>query len=220
MTIKALAFDAYGTLFDVHSVVETIEEHFPFKGRQLSEIWRTKQLEYTWLVSLMERYESMWELTRSSLVYGLKRLDLPLDEDVMENLMASYLTLQTFPEVPDALRVLRERHRAIFSNGNLDMLRPLVHNTGLSSVLDDVITVEPVRVFKPSMRAYRYAEQQLGVPAEKALFVSSNAFDVAGAKAFGFQVAWVQRGQGQLEELGVTPDHVVASLEEIASLIE
>lgn len=220
MTIRALALDAYGTLFDVHSVVEAIEEHFPFKGRQLSEVWRTKQLEYTWLATLMGRYEPMWSLTRASLVYALKRLDLPLDEALIETLMASYLTLQPFPEASDALRALRERHRAIFSNGNLEMLRPMVHNSGLAAVLDDVISVEPVQVFKPSQRAYRYAEQQLGVPAEQVLFVSSNAFDVAGAKAFGFRVAWVQRAGTQLEELGLAPDHILGSLAEIASIVD
>ena len=219
MTVRALALDAYGTLFDVHSVVEAINAQFPDQGPALSDIWRVKQLEYTWLVSLMERYESMWSLTRASLVYAMKRLRLAPDEAIIDALMQAYLNLQPYPEVIEALRTLRGHHRAIFSNGNPEMLRPLVHNGGLAPVLDDIISVEPVQVFKPSQRAYRYAEQQLGVPAEQVLFVSSNGFDVAGAKTFGFQVAWIQRGSGQLEELGVTPDHTVASLSEVAALL-
>lgn len=219
MTVRALALDAYGTLFDVHSVVEAINARFPDKGPALSDIWRVKQLEYTWLVSLMERYESMWSLTRASLVYAMKRLQLAPDEAVIDALMQAYLNLQPYPEVVEALRAARGHHRAIFSNGNPEMLRPLVHNGGLAPVLDDIISVEPVRVFKPSQRAYRYAEQQLGVPAEQVLFVSSNGFDVAGAKTFGFQVAWIQRGSGQLEELGVTPDHTVGSLSEVVELL-
>jgi len=220
MTVRALAFDAYGTLFDVHSVVEAINAHFPDKGPELSEIWRVKQLEYTWLVTLMDRYQPMWALTRASLTYAMKRLDLAPDESVIDTLMQRYLNLQPYPEVVEALRALRGRHRAIFSNGNPEMLKPVVQNGGLASVLDDLISVEPVRVFKPSQRAYRYAEQQLGVPAEQVLFVSSNAFDVAGAKAFGFQVAWINRAHGQLEELGIQPDHVVSTLSGIAELLD
>lgn len=219
MAVRAFAFDAYGTLFDVHSVVEAINAHFPDKGAALSEIWRVKQLEYTWLVTLMERYQPMWALTRASLVYALKRLDLTLDEPSIEALMQRYLHLQPYPEVVDALRALRERHRAIFSNGNPEMLNPLVQNGGLAPVIDDIISVDPVQVFKPSQRAYRYAEQQLGVPAEQVLFVSSNGFDVAGAKTFGFQVAWIKRARGQLEELDVEPDHVVNSLSDIVELV-
>lgn len=217
--ISAIAFDAYGTLFDVHSVRTTAEAAFPGHGERISELWRAKQLEYTWLRSLMDRYEPFSSVTESALVFTLKMLGLEPAEDVVRRLLDAYLHLDVFAEVPEALAALRPRPLYIFSNGDAAMLDPLVRHCGLDALIDGVVSVDPARVYKPSPRSYSLVPEAVGVPTEQILFVSSNSFDVMGAKSFGFPVAWIQRTRRVLDELGFEPDVEVRLLTDLPRVL-
>jgi 2-haloacid dehalogenase len=214
--IQAVVFDAYGTLYDVHSVITACESKWPGQGESLSKLWRAKQLEYSWLHSMMERYVDFRKVTTAALEYACESLNLPLDDGARSELMESYSHLKPFPEVPAALQALKPgRKLVIFSNGSPDMLDSLVANTGLSKLLDGWISADEVRVYKPDPRSYKLATEKLGLPADQMLFISSNPWDVAGSKAFGFQVAWVNRSNAVFDKLGITPDLMVKSLAEI-----
>jgi 2-haloacid dehalogenase len=215
MRVSALLFDAYGTLFDVHSVVEA-GRAVTADPSALSALWRQKQLEYTWLRSLMGRYEDFWAVTEAALVFACRRLGIALDPGARRTLMDAYLTLAPFPEVPEALARLGELRRAILSNGAPRMLEAAVAHAGLGPHLDAVISVDEVRTFKPAPAVYALGARRLGMPPEAIGFVSSNGWDVAGAKAFGFQVAWVNRQGAPPEELGVAPDLEVRDLGALA----
>jgi len=212
--IRGYVFDAYGTLFDVHSVVEA--------GRvitgdpvALSTMWRQKQLEYTWLRALMDTYADFWVVTEAALRYSIRRLGLTASEAQVRQLMEAYLSLACFPEVKAALRQLAGRPRAVLSNGAPSMLAAAVTASGLTALLEHVISVDRVKTYKPSPLVYALGPETLGVSAGELLFVSSNGWDVAGAKAFGYQVAWCNRTGAPEEELGVRPDLVIDSLEKI-----
>ena len=213
-SIRGYVFDAYGTLFDVHSVVEAgcLITSDP---AALSATWRQKQLEYTWLRALMGRYEDFWAVTESALRYTIRRLDLTASEAQVGRLMEAYLSLACFPGVAGALERLAGRPRAILSNGAPAMLEAAVRSSGLGRHLQHVISVDAVKTYKPSPRVYALGPETLGVPAGELLFVSSNAWDVAGAKAFGYRVAWCNRLDAPEEELGVRPDVVVRDLTQL-----
>jgi 2-haloacid dehalogenase len=217
--VKALVFDAYGTLFDVHSVIKLCDELWPGKGTALSQLWRTKQLEYTWQRSLMQRYEDFTHVTEAALRYGCKALGLALDAAARSRLMQAYLRLDPYPEVPEVLERLAGRKRAILSNGSPAMLEPVVANAGLTKRLEAVISVDPLRIFKPDPRVYALAVDRLGVPTGSIGFVSSNCWDAIGAKAFGFRVFWCNRAGAPLDELGVSLDHEMRSLAELPALV-
>jgi 2-haloacid dehalogenase len=212
--IRGYVFDAYGTLFDVHSVVEAGRAITGDPGA-LSATWRQKQLEYTWLRSLMGRYEDFWAVTEAALRWSVRRLGLTADEAQLARLMDAYLSLACFPEVPAALERLAGRPRAILSNGSPRMLQAAVTSSGLGRHLDHVLSVDAVRIFKPAPAVYALGPPTLGVPAGELLFVSSNGWDVAGAKAFGYQVAWCNRAGAPVEELGASPDVIVSRLDEL-----
>ena len=217
--IKALVFDAYGTLFDVHSVVALGEQLYPGKGSSLSQLWRTKQLEYTWLRSLMGRYEDFTAVTRTALEYACKALQLPLDARQAEQLMAAYNKLALYPDARDALAGFSGLKLAILSNGAPAMLGPLVKNAGLEKTFTAVISVDEVKIFKPSPRVYQLAPDRLGVAAHEIGFVSSNYWDAAGAKSFGFNVYWINRAGAQPDMLGSGPDAVLGKLTELAAIV-
>ncbi len=210
--IRGYVFDAYGTLFDVHSVVEAGRE-ITRDPAALSTLWRQKQLEYTWLRALMGRYEDFWAVTESALRYALRRLELTATEAQVTTLMKAYLSLACFPEVPGALARLDGRPRAILSNGSPRMLDAAVRSSGLDRHLQNVISVDAVKTYKPAAAVYALGPQALGIPAGELLFVSSNAWDVAGAKAFGYRAAWCNRLDAPAEELGLRADVVVARLD-------
>jgi len=211
---RGYVFDAYGTLFDVHSVMEAGRE-ITDDPAALSMIWRQKQLEYTWLRSLMGRYEDFWSVTDAALRYAVRRLGLSATDAQLARLMDAYLTLAPFPEVASALGRLAGRPRAILSNGSPRMLDAVVRASGLGGALDHVLSVDAVRTYKPSPHVYALAPKAMGIAAGELLFVSSNAWDVAGAKAFGYRVAWCNRAGAPAEELGFGPDHVVRRLDEL-----
>lgn len=211
MRVDALVFDAYGTLYDVHSVVQRCESCFPAKGMQLSQLWRAKQLEYTWQRSLMQRYAPFSQVTREALAYSCAALGLDAGPHAAA-LMEEYLHLAPFPEVPAALERLKMK-RAILSNGSPDLLDPLVRNSGLR--FDAVLSVDELKIYKPAPQVYALAVKRLGVSKERVGFVSSNCWDALGAKSYGFRVYWINRGGAPLDRLGFTPDEQVKSLDEV-----
>ena len=211
MRVDALVFDAYGTLYDVHSVARRCESCFAGKGAQLSQLWRAKQLEYTWQRSLMQRYVPFSQVTREALAYACAALGLDSAPHAAA-LMEEYLHLAPFPEVPAALERLKMK-RAILSNGSPDLLDPLVRNSGLR--FDAVLSVDELKIYKPAPQVYELAVKRLGVPKERIGFVSSNCWDALGAKSYGFTVYWVNRTGAPVDGLGFTPDAQVKSLDEI-----
>jgi 2-haloacid dehalogenase len=193
MAIKALVFDAYGTLFDVQSVAAVTDAAFPGRGTAITQIWRLKQLEYTWLRALMDRYEDFWTVTRDSLDFTLKSLDLSAPPDLVTQIAEAYDALALYPEARGALEGLAAHRLAIFSNGSPAMLKRLVAHAGIGELLETVISVDEIGVYKPDPRGYAHVEKRLGLRREEILFVSSNGFDIAGAKAHGFHVARIER---------------------------
>jgi 2-haloacid dehalogenase len=212
--LRALVFDAYGTLFDVHSVARRCESFWPGKGALLSQAWRAKQLEYTWLRSLMRRYRPFSEVTVEALAYACASLGLPFDENQSKALMDEYLILATYPDVRDFLKGLKIEKRAILSNGSPDMLEPLVKHSGLK--FDAVLSVDEAKIFKPAPEAYELAVSRLAVKKEQIGFVSSNCWDALGAKSFGFTVFWINRSGAPLDQLGLQVDQALHSLGEIS----
>ncbi|MEI5996513.1 haloacid dehalogenase type II [Paraburkholderia bengalensis] len=218
--IKAIAFDLYGTLFDVHSVASKCDVAFPGRGQEISNVWRQKQLEYTWLRSLMNRYIPFEHVTEEALQYATRHLGLALDERAVRPLSDAYLRLQPFPEVPEALRALRGHglKLAILSNGSPHSIDAVVGNAGLRDSFDHLLSVDPVRVYKPDNRAYELAEHAFGCNRREILFVSSNAWDATGARYFGFPTAWINRGGKVFEEMGQRPDWETNGLDDVAKL--
>lgn len=206
---RAFVFDAYGTLFDVHSVQARCESLWPGKGASLSQLWRTKQLEYTWLRSLMRRYAPFSQVTEEALLAACEFLKLKIQESEKGALLSEYRRLALFPDVKAALAALKAK-QAILSNGSPDMLDPVVAHAGLR--FDAVLSVDAVKVYKPAPEVYQLAVERLGVPKEDIGFVSSNGWDAAGAKSFGFRVFWINRAGAPVERLGFAPDAVLSTL--------
>src|ERR1700757_3306198 len=201
MPIKGLIFDAYGTLYDVHSVQAKTEQLCPGKGDLITQIWRLKQLEYTWLQTALQGFRDFDFITRASLDFALRAAGVEPNESIIKPLFDKYLDLDPFPEAKEALGALRRRggyQLAILSNGSTAMLSALVRNSGLDAFLDATISVDGARQFKPHPACYALVEKTLGVRRNEVLFVSSNGFDVAGAKRFGFKVVCIQRGGGSI----------------------
>jgi 2-haloacid dehalogenase len=207
---EAYVFDAYGTLYDVHSVAARCESCWPGSGARLSQLWRAKQLEYTWQRSLMRRYAPFSTVTREALAFACEALGLELRVAQMEGLMAEYLRLDAYPDAAASQRLPR---KAILSNGSPDMLLPLVEHSRLA--FDAVLSVDERKVFKPAPEVYELAVLALGVPKEKIAFVSSNCWDALGATSFGFTAYWINRAGAPLDRLGLRPDRVLKSLDEL-----
>lgn len=202
MTVSTVVFDAYGTLYDVQSVAAITNETFPGNGELITQLWRIKQLEYTWLRSVMRRYENFETVTRQSLVYTLKALGLSYDDALLARVIQQYDRLSLYPDVVPTLQALPDRKRAILSNGSPAMLTNLMHHSGLNDLIDVAISVDLRKTFKPAPEVYALIESELGALPAETLFVTSNPWDVAGAKAFGLKTAWIER---------VTPDVMAAS---------
>ena len=223
LAVDALVFDAYGTLFDVHSITVAAEQLLPGHAQVLSGLWRAKQLEYTWLSSLMAT--PAWPradfaaVTAQALDYALAALGLALPPPGRERLLAAYLTLSPFADVPAALAALAPRPRWILSNGTLAMLEPLVRNAGLGGDLDGVLSVDAAGIYKPSPRVYQLAVDRLRLPPARIGFVSSNGWDAIGAKAYGFTAFWINRTGAPVDRHGPAPDRVIASLADLPALL-
>ncbi len=222
-TIRALVFDAYGTLFDVHSIATTCERLFPGNGAALSQAWREKQLQYSWLRNSMQRHVDFNCVTQDALRVACEALALSYTDAVLDELNHAYRTLKPFADARPALEALRAASNrpklAILSNGAPDMLNAVVKHNGFDALLDEVLSVEEVGVFKPDPRVYQLAVDRMGINKNEIGFVSSNGWDAAGAKAFGFKVFWINRSAAPAERLGVMPDDVVKSLGEVAGIL-
>jgi 2-haloacid dehalogenase len=218
--IDAVVFDAYGTLFDVHSVVQRGEQLFPGKGAAVSQLWRTKQLEYTWLRSLMGRYEDFEAVTAAALAFTCDALGLPQSPATAQALMQEYLRLRPYPEVAGALAALEGRRLAILSNGSPAMLDAVVRNAGLDRHFAAVLSVDPLRIYKPHPSVYQSAVDALGVEREGIAFISSNFWDVTGATAFGFRTYWINRAKAPADRLGYQPFAVVTGLDQLAAALD
>ena len=218
--IGACVFDAYGTLFDLNAAAARFEAELGGKAAKLSEIWRMKQLQYTWLRSLMDDYADFWTVTGEALDYALDAVDIQ-DENIRSKLLNSYLTLDAYPEVPEMLQTLKSAgvRTAILSNGSPVMLGAAVKAAGLEDLLDATLSVEDVGIFKPHRSAYQLAVEALGVSAERVSFQSSNSWDAAGAAHFGFRVAWCNRFGQPDEHLPAKPDVQIKTLAELPRLL-
>ena len=210
--IQALVFDVYGTLFDVYSVKEKCRELYGDKGKEISNIWRQKQLQYSFLRQLMGQYEPFSQITQDALKYTLTKLELPYEETKARILLEAYRNLQLHPETEEVLAQMQDKKIAVFSNGSRDMLEPLINNSKLSGKIDDIISVDDIKQYKPTPASYSYALKVLGVERHEVLFMSSNEWDIAGAKSFGFQTAWINRDRLPLDKLGMEPDSIYPDL--------
>jgi 2-haloacid dehalogenase len=239
MPIRAIAFDAYGTLYDVQSVRSRAIELCGEKGELITQLWRMKQLEYSWLHSLMQDYRDFWAVTRAALDFSLTSVGIPPAPALCDALMDKYFQLELYPEAVEALDALSGHTMVIFSNGSPAMLEPLIAASGQGDRFADLISVDRAKCFKPDPAAYALVEQSLGVPPAETLFVSSNGFDIAGAKRFGFPVARIARTdgtpppataqigpgelyrllRGQAEQLGYTADWTVRRLTDLPALL-
>ena len=218
--IKACVFDAYGTLFDFASAARACRDELGDRGDRLTVLWRDKQLQYTWLRALQGRHADFWDVTGDALDFALETLDLERP-GLRDRLMNLYLTLDAFPEVPDVLRRLKSAglRTATLSNGSPGMLRAAVEGSGIADLLDAVLSVEEVGVFKPHPSVYQMVLDRLGVPAAAISFQSSNSWDAYAASAFGMQVVWCNRYGQRRERLPGAPDREVRSLSELPALV-
>lgn len=218
--IQACVFDAYGTLFDVHSAVARHRDRLGEAADRVSTLWRSKQLEYTWLRSLMGRHADFWQVTGEALDYAFDACGVA-DSALREDLMQAYLNLDCYAEVPETLTRLKARgmKTAILSNGSPAMLQAAVDGAGLAGLLDATLSVEEVGLYKPDPRVYRLAVDRLGVAADRIGFQSSNGWDVAGAACFGFRVAWINRFGQRRERLPCAADAELKTLTELPALL-
>ena len=219
--IKACVFDAYGTLFDVHSAVGKHRHRLGDIADQVSTLWRTKQLEYTWLRSLMGHHADFWQVTGDALNFAFEMHHIN-DSELHRDLMEAYLKLDCYPEVPEALSILKSRgfKIAILSNGTPAMLEAAVKNSGIEDLIEKNFSVEEVGIFKPAPRVYQIAVDGLKIKPEEIAFQSSNAWDASGAAAFGFKVAWVNRFGQSEERLPGRPDVEIQDLIELPKFLK
>lgn len=218
--IKACVFDAYGTLFDVHSAVGRYKSRFGHSADAVSAVWRAKQLEYTWLRSLMGKHADFWRITGDALDYAMDAHDVD-DPVLWEDLMKAYMSLDAYPEVKEVLSKLREAgyRTAILSNGSPEMLDAAVKSAGIQELLDANLSIEEVGVFKPHPSVYQLAVDRLNVRADEISFQSSNAWDAVGAATFGFQVAWVNRFGQRRERLTADPQVEIGDLNQLLAVL-
>ena len=225
MTIQVCVFDAYGTLFDVAAAAraaaaEPGNERLAACWERLSADWRRKQLEYSWLRAITHEHRDFWRVTKDGLDWALARHGLAGDDELRDRLLALYWKLGAYPEVPGVLRKLRHAgyQTAILSNGSPDMLDAAVRSAGIEALLDDVISVERVGVFKPARQVYELVTTRFDCPRDVVLFVSSNGWDVSGGAGFGFVTAWVNRAGDPVDRLGHPPHHELRDLEAVPVL--
>jgi 2-haloacid dehalogenase len=219
--IKAVLFDAYGTLFDVYSVSTLAEQLFPGKGEALAALWRVKQIDYTRLYTLSGKYDSFWNLTRAGLRYSAAQLKLGMSDAQATQLMNAYSSLSAFPENRGVLEALKQQGipTGILSNGNREMLSVAVKSAGFDTLLKHVLSVDAVGKFKTAREAYALGPAAFSLKAQEILFVSSNGWDAAAATWYGYTTLWVNRISAPIEELGIVPTKIGTSLEDVLKMI-
>lgn len=219
--IRAVAFDAF-PIFDPRSIAARAEQLFPGQGMALANLWRTRQFEYAWLRTLMQRYTGFWQVTQEALVFAAATLKLDLGADQRDRLMQAYREIGAWPDAMPTLRALREAgvRMALLSNFSAAMLDAGVANAGLAGFFEPHLSTDRVRAYKPDPRAYRMALDAFGLPREQILFVAFGGWDAVGAKAFGFPTYWVNRQNASAEELGVMPDATSSGLAELPGWLQ
>ena len=219
--IKAILFDAYGTLLDVHSVASLAETLFPMQGLALSLLLREKQIEYSRLRSMANQYKPFWEITRDALRFACAAKGLSLGAEKEQRLMDQYAHLTAFPENLKALQALKARGlpMGVLTNGNQTMISSSLNNAAMSPYFDHVLTSETVKKFKPDPAIYALGPQALNIPAAQILFVSSNAWDACAAQWFGYQAFWINRAQATLEVLDIEPSYRGTQLTDILDIL-
>ncbi|MEB0011123.1 haloacid dehalogenase type II [Glaciimonas sp. Gout2] len=218
--IRACVFDAYGTLFDVNSAAEQVQDMLGDKWRPLADMWRTKQLQYTWLRSLTGRHADFWDVTGDALDFALESLKVT-DAGLRQRLLDLYLQLRPYPEVESTLVALKASglRCGILSNGSAGMLSSAVNNAGIGHLLDAVLSVDEAGIFKPHPSVYQMAVDQFGLMPSEICFVSSNGWDAYSAKAFGFRVIWCNRFAQPAERIPDTPDGEIINLSELLGIV-
>lgn len=216
MSARAFIFDAYGTLFDVHAAIAHYRKRVGPDADRISEVWRTKQLEYTWTLTAMNRYENFERLTERALDFALARFGKS-DPALRADLLAAYRELSAYPDAKDALRALKQSGKTtgILSNGSPEMLQAAVDAAGIGGMLDHVLSVDVLRIYKPRQEVYALVTKALSAQPEEIVFVSSNRWDVAGAAGFGFKPVWVNRSRMPDDYPGLAP---AATLDNLAAL--
>jgi len=220
--LEALAFDMYGTLVNPIRIWKQLERYIPAEAVRVAEVWRQKQLEFTFRLTAMERYEDFEQVTRYALDYALAAVGQTLTAEQKEGLMGQYNDLERFDDVEPGLRRLKEAGYAmvVFSNGSPSMLGAIMHRAGLDDYFEGFVSVDEVKMYKPSPKVYRHVASRLGRPIGEVRLISSNPFDVIGARAAGMQAAWIDRSGGLFDALGSRPDVVAGTLIELAAILE
>ena len=218
--VRAVVFDAYGTLFDVHSVASLAEQLFPGRGDALSQLWRQKQLEYSWLRAMSRRYKPFWDITRDALRFAAARLALPLAPGLEVRLMNQYASLSAFPENLPALRELKAAGLplGILSNGNREMIEVSVRSAGMTGLFEHLLSSQSVETFKTTDDIYALAPAAFGCRAREILFVSSNCWDAIGARWYGYTSFWINRVGAPLEQLDTEPDYTGSLLTDVVAV--
>ncbi|HEU4493120.1 MAG TPA: haloacid dehalogenase type II [Rubrobacteraceae bacterium] len=219
---EALAFDMYGTLVDPVGIGKQLEKYLPEQAQRLAEVWRQKQLEYTFRLAAMEAYEDFEQVTRKALDYALAAVGQELTSEQRDALIARYNDLERFPDVEPGLERLKETGHTmiVFSNGAPHMLEALMDAAKLRPYFQGFVSVDEVKTYKPSPKTYHHAARRLGRPASEVMLVSSNPFDDIGAQRAGMQAAWVDRSGGLFDTLGSPPEIIVGTLTELAYALE
>jgi 2-haloacid dehalogenase len=217
--IKAIIFDAYGTLFDVNSAAEKCKDKIGNKWESFTNYWRTTQLEYTWLRSLMNRHKDFWQVTEDSLDKSMKAFKI--DNSMRGELFNLYKTLSTFPEVKEVLNNLKEKNYklAILSNGTPSLLNELVKSNNLNNIFADIFSIEEVEIYKPDSRVYDLPINKYQIQENEVAFLSANTWDVSGGGNYGYNAVWVNRNNNIFDNLDYQPKHQVKQLGELLDLI-
>ena len=214
---KAIVFDAYGTLFDVNSAAEKCKDRIGDKWVSFAHYWRTTQLEYTWLRTLMKRHKDFWQITEDSLDKSMKTFDI--DSSMRNELLNLYRKLSTYPEVKEVLIKLKKKYKlSILSNGTPDLLNNLVNSNDLKNIFEDIFSIEEVGVYKPDKKVYDLPTKKYGVKKEDIVFLSSNTWDVSGGGNYGYNAIWVNRTNNVFDKLDYKPKNEVKNLRELLNL--
>ncbi len=217
--VKAVIFDAYGTLFDVNSAAEKCKNQIGDKWEGFANYWRTTQLEYTWLRSLMKRHKDFWKVTEDSLDKSMKVFNI--NPNMREELLSLYKKLSTFPEVNDTLKQLKNKNLklAILSNGSPNLLKELVNSNNLTEIFDDLFSIEEVKIYKPDNKVYEIPINKYKVKSEEIVFLSSNTWDVSGGGNYGYQSIWVNRNNNIFDNLDYKPKYEIKNLKQLLDII-
>ncbi len=217
--VKAIIFDAYGTLFDVNSAAEKCKDKIGHKWESFANYWRTTQLEYTWLRSLMKRHKDFWQITEDSLDKSMKAFNI--NYSMRSELLNLYKVLSPFKEVPETLKVLKENNYkiAILSNGTPSLLNDLVRSNNLKNLFDDIFSIEEVGIYKPVSKVYNIPIKKYCIEKNEVAFLSANTWDVSGGGNFGYNSIWVNRNKNIFDNLDYKPSYEIKNLSELISII-